>query len=195
MAVLVCASVVLLLGSPVALYWLGLSAIEGRPTKPTQIASVEQQSLVWKRAHGEGEPRVEADNPYAYLASILSSQRQRTPPGQLVTWWVASDYLAKQEGHKGMGWWHLSGAALSIWLSRNWTSEEILSAAARSRQSASDAVHCTAAHGQEGHPRMPKPPEKIMERQTMMEPFDPPAGFQFLPFKIGYRNLSRSHPD
>ena len=42
-------------------------------------------------------------------------------------------HLLNHQRHKGMSWWHLSGAALAIWLSRNWTDEEILSAAALSR--------------------------------------------------------------
>lgn len=58
------------------------------------------------------------------------------PPGQLVTWWVAREYLVSHKQYQGMGWWHLSGAALAIWLSRNWTSDEILSAAAQLRQCA-----------------------------------------------------------
>jgi hypothetical protein len=124
----------LLLASPLGLYWVGLSNIEGRPRKPTHLASVEQQSLVWKRAHGNGAPRVEVDTPYSYLISIFSTQR--TAPSRLVTWWVARDYLSSHKRYEGMERWHLSGAALVIWLSRNWTSEEILSAAAQLRQSA-----------------------------------------------------------
>jgi hypothetical protein len=136
-AVLICASTALLLASPLALYWFGLSGIEGRPQKPTHLAPVEQQALVWKRAHGAGAPRVETNNPYAYLASLFFARQQQIPPGQLVTWWVARDYLVTHNRNKGMGWWHLSGMALVIWLSRNWTSEEILSAATRLRRSAS----------------------------------------------------------
>jgi len=75
-------------------------------------------------------PYVSADNPYSYVASVFFAQ-PRTPPGQLVTWWVARDYLISHKRYKGMGWWHLSGVALAIWLSRNWTSDEILSAAAQ----------------------------------------------------------------
>lgn len=80
-------------------------------------------------------PHVDVDNPYAYFASIFFEPQRRTAPGKLITWWVASDYIVKQKGLKGMGWWHLSGAALAIWLSRNWTSEEILSAASQLRRS------------------------------------------------------------
>lgn len=134
MAVTICAIATLLLASPLGLYWLGLSKVEGRPQRPTHLASVEQQSLVWKGAHGDGVARVHADNPYTYLVSIFSARR--TPPSRLVTWWVARDYIASHKRYEAVGWWHLSGAALAIWLSRNWTSEEILSAASQLRQSA-----------------------------------------------------------
>jgi hypothetical protein len=29
-----------------------------------------------------------------------------------------------------MIWWHLSGAALTIWVTRNWTTDQIVTAAA-----------------------------------------------------------------
>jgi hypothetical protein len=135
--VIACTTFALLLGFPVALYSLGLSGVESRPQKPLQLASAEQKAAVWKRARGEGTPYVTADNPYSYGASVFFASVPRTPPGQLVTWWVARDYLVRHKRYKGMGWWHLSGAALAIWLSCNWTSDEILSAAAQLHQSAS----------------------------------------------------------
>ena len=131
-----CTMFALLLGLPLALYSLGLSGVDGRPQKPVKLASAEQKIAVWKRARGEGMPYVEADNPYSYVASVFFAQGPRTPPGQLVTWWVARDYLVRHKRYTGMGWWHLSGAALAIWMSRNWTSDEILTAAAQLRQSA-----------------------------------------------------------
>ena len=135
--VVACTSFALVLGLPLALYSLGLSGVDGRPQKPLQVASAEQTTAVWKRARGIGIPYVSADNPYSYIASVFFARGPRTPPGQLVTWWVARDYLVRHKRYQGMGWWHLSGAALAIWLSRNWTSDEILSAAAQLPQSAS----------------------------------------------------------
>jgi hypothetical protein len=135
-AVVACTTFTLLLGLPLALYSLGLSGIEGRPQKPLQLASAEQKIAVWDRARGKGTPHIAADNPYSYVATVFFAHERRTPPTQLVTWWVARDYLVRHKRYKGMGWWHLSGAALAIWLSRNWTSDEILSAAAQLRQSA-----------------------------------------------------------
>ena len=134
-AVVTCATFVLLLGIPLALYSLGLRGVEGRPQKPLQVASAEQKISVWKRVRGNGVPYISADNPYSYMASVFLAQGPRTSPQQLVTWWVARDYLVRHKRYQGLGWWHLSGAALAIWLSRNWTSDEILSAAAQLPQS------------------------------------------------------------
>lgn len=135
-AMVSCTTFTLVLVLPLALYSLGLSGVEGRLQKPLQLASAEQKADVWSRARGEGMPHVVGDNPYSYVARVLFEREQRTPPGQLVTWWVAREYLMRHKQHKGMGWWHLSGAAVTIWLSRNWTSDEILSAAVQLRQSA-----------------------------------------------------------
>jgi len=135
LAVVTCATFALLLVFPLCLYWLGLSGVEGRPEKPRQLASIEQQSMIWMRARGTGTPFVSADDSYTYLASIFFVQSKRAQPDRLVTWWVARDYLATHKRHNGMGWWHLSGAALTIWLSRNWTAEEILSGAVQLQKS------------------------------------------------------------
>ncbi|WP_313704982.1 hypothetical protein [Massilia sp.] len=99
-----------------------------------QLASQEQQALVWQQARGEGTPHITSMTPYSFAAKMLSKTRGRTHPGELVVWWVASDYLLKHRRYQGNSWWHLSGAALTIWLSQNWTKEEVLSAAFYSRQ-------------------------------------------------------------
>lgn len=132
-ATFLCVTAALLLASPLGLYCLGLSGIDGLPQKPLQLVSKEQQALAWKGARGSGVPRVEAMNPYSFAITLLVKKDLSAPPDQLIVWRVASSYLMSHQRHKGMGWWHLSGAALAIWLSRNWTSEEILSAAVLSR--------------------------------------------------------------
>ncbi len=122
------------MSSPLALYWLGLSGVEGLPSKPTVLASQERQLWVWKEARGKGVPSVTPLNPYSYVFRLIANQSEPNHPGNLVAWWVASDYLSEHQRFKGMGWWHLSGAALTIWLSQNWSSEEMLSEAVASLQ-------------------------------------------------------------
>jgi hypothetical protein len=132
-AILLCFVAALLLAFPLGMYWLGLSGVDGFPQKPLQLVPKEQQVLVWRDARGDGAPRIEAMNPYSFAITLLVDGNLSAPPDQLIVWRVASSYLIGHQRNKGMGWWHLSGAALTIWLSRNWTSEEILSAAALSR--------------------------------------------------------------
>lgn len=130
MSIAFCITVALFLAMPLGLYWLGLSGVEGLPQKPQQLVTKEQEAIVWRRAGGVGEPRIDKMNPYSYVvALVVGKEEPRTTPGQRIAWWVASDYLSSHRRHRGMEWWHLSGAALMIWVSRNWTSEEILSAA------------------------------------------------------------------
>lgn len=138
LAVFTFAAAALSLALPLALYFLGLSGIEGRPPRPLHLASAEEKLAVWNRAGGSGVPNIEADNPHTYLFSVFFVQGHRPPPGKLLSLWVARDYLARCKRYEGMGWWHLSGAALAVWLSRNWTSDEIISAAAQLRPSAID---------------------------------------------------------
>lgn len=129
LTILLCITVTLLLALPPGLCWLGLSGVDGFPQKPLQLASKEQQALVWKRAHGNGVPRIAAINPYSFAITLLVKKDPGVQPEQLIVWRLAAGYLISHQRHKGMGWWHLSGAALTIWLSRHWTQEEILSAA------------------------------------------------------------------
>lgn len=119
----------LLLASPYLLYRLGLSGVEGFPQKPALTASRGQQARVWSEALGVGTPHVVATNPYLYAARLVFTPGAATPPGELIAWRVAARHLMTHRRYQGMAWWHLSGTALTIWLSRNWTEEEILSAA------------------------------------------------------------------
>ena len=55
-----------------------------------------------------------------------------------MAWSVARSYNATHLDDRRMLWWHASGAALTIWLTRNWTQEQILAAAARLEAPASN---------------------------------------------------------
>jgi hypothetical protein len=133
--------VVLALGSAVAiaiaalpwgLYALGLHYVDGRPTPPAQVASSSERAVVWMKARGTGLPTVPELSPYTYLLEHGAGNKA----GVLVAWWVASEYLAEHRQKQGMFWWHLSGAALTIWLTRNWSADELLTVAARRRGNA-----------------------------------------------------------
>ena len=122
------AIVVVLVGGPWAIYGLGLHGTVGRPEPPTALAAPERQLAVWQLAKGTAEPKPVSLNPYNYLQ--LAAKPGPSRPALLVAWWVASDYNISHQRYPGMGWWHLSGAALTIWLSRNWSIEQLLTKAA-----------------------------------------------------------------
>ena len=117
----------LALAAPLALYWLGLYAAGGRPEEPAAIALRDMQLIAWKSARGTGEPSVDPLNPYTYLWVAGSPGPRKA--GTLVAWRVASRHIQKHRRYQGMGWWHLSGAALTIWLTRNWSVEQLLTRA------------------------------------------------------------------
>jgi hypothetical protein len=112
------------LGLPWCAYWLGLLGVVGNPSPATEVATPHDQLAVWKEAQGMGEPVVVPLNPYTYLNVAVQPHSDR--PGLIVAWWVAREHMLKNQRMRGMGWWHLSGAALTIWLTRNWTSEQLL---------------------------------------------------------------------
>lgn len=128
---LLCTLALLVVSSPWWIYVWGLSRVEGRPERPVVMASAEDQARVWKFARGEGAPQVESINPYGAAIDFWRGDL-RPPPGERVAMWVARSHLMDQQRSAGMLSWHGSYAALTIWLTRNWTAEELMTAASRS---------------------------------------------------------------
>jgi hypothetical protein len=125
MAILI---LILALASPMLLYAVGLHGVSGRPALPKALAPSEERLAVWKKARGTGEPVLEPVNPYNYISGVA----RMSDPGLLVAWWVASEYNLEHQRYKDGLWWHLSGAALTIWLTRHWSIDQLLSKVAGS---------------------------------------------------------------
>jgi arginine exporter protein ArgO len=117
---------IIVIAGPWGLYWLGLQASEGKPSPPSVLASPETQLAAWKRVRGVGTPSVTPLNPYTYISDAVLSGPRPLQPSLLVAWTVASGHLLDHRKYKSMFWWHLSGASLTIWLTRNWTTEQLL---------------------------------------------------------------------
>jgi len=111
--------------APWALYGLGLHGVDGRPQLPAKIATLAEQESVWRRARGTGTPNVIKLNPYTYFHHAGEPGPHRA--SVIAAWWVASEYLSDHKRYESMAWWHFSGAALTIWVTRNWSTEQILS--------------------------------------------------------------------
>ena len=116
----------LLLLSPWLIYAVMLASIEGRPARPERLVAAQEQARIWQLADGTGALRSEPMSPYGFAWELFAPAGQ-PPAGETLAYWVSRDYLLAQP-RRGMLTWHLSNAALTIWLTRNWTAEELASA-------------------------------------------------------------------
>lgn len=120
--VVLLALLVIVIG-PWGLYWLGLHAVNGVPEPPTSVATETEINEIWLEFKGKGLPEVAPTSPHVYIYQLYKHNINNT--GLRLAWQVASNHLITNKKYKGNGWWHLSGAALTIWVSRNWSSEQI----------------------------------------------------------------------
>jgi hypothetical protein len=110
--------------APWVLYWKGLSEIEGRPTPATHAATTEQIDGMLKKLRLTQSVQIRPSSPYSYLL-----QGGANDPSARVAWVVARAYNVQHLSNRRF--WHLSGAALTVWLTRNWTPSELITAAAQ----------------------------------------------------------------
>lgn len=125
------ATVALALGlcllAPWLAYEIALARLPGLPERPQQLATPQQQDQVWRQAGGEGELAVQALNPYGFVVALVV--RDRVRPGEDLAAWVAREHLRALPREGGMLRWHVSNAALTVWLTRHWSAAELASAA------------------------------------------------------------------
>lgn len=114
---------VLLLG-PWAIYEAGLANIVVLPTPPsTTPVSVADAKAIWSEFKEPGSMTVEPLSPYGYALALFTDLP--LPPGAHVAWFVARNHNSENLKNRRMIWWHTSGAALTIWLTRNWSTEQL----------------------------------------------------------------------
>ncbi len=117
--------VTVIVGGPWSLYWLGLYGVSGQPALPVSIATPDLQTGAWQHAGYEGSPVLAVLDPVTYLLS--ASGQEAPPPATLFAWRIAVSYNRDHQRYAGPVWKNLSGAAMSIWLTRNWTIEQLMS--------------------------------------------------------------------
>ena len=107
---------------PWLIYWMGLSEIEGRPTPAAHAVTAEQIDNLLNRLRISRPVQIDPISPYSYfLQGVHPSASTR------IAWVIASSHNAQHlSDHR---YWHLSGAALTIWLTRNWTPTELIARA------------------------------------------------------------------
>ena len=130
-------AILLIVGSIFAFPWLlygwGLSVANGRPEpgQPTPLTSAAVRAAVSQCK--EPDPfTVRRLDPVTLLYGKMFSRSLEAAPGERVAGRLALTHNAKSK-HRSMFYWHLSGAALAIWITRNWTEEQIAGAAIRDR--------------------------------------------------------------
>lgn len=115
----------LIFAAPWGLYYLGLQGISGKPALPVALLTDERQIELWQKAGCEGRPALDELNPVHYIMTAPS--QEAPPPATMFAWRIASAYQREHKLHDGAMWQQLSGAALAIWITRNWSIEQILS--------------------------------------------------------------------
>ena len=127
--------------APWLAYWIGLTKIEGRPVRPVRDVrdvTAEELDRFCKQLRISQPCQVDQLSPYSYLLHLLHSlQGDRGSAGPRIAWIVARSHNAKHLDDRR--YWHLSGAALIIWLTRNWTSSELIARAIELENSAAAA--------------------------------------------------------
>jgi hypothetical protein len=112
--------------APWVIYWYGLRQVEGRPTAAVHVASTGQVDLLFKQLKITQPVQIDPVSPYTYLL-----QGARPDPSTRVAWIIARSFNVEHlsDHRHRMLIWHLSGAALTIWLTRNWTPAELIAKA------------------------------------------------------------------
>jgi transglycosylase-like protein len=123
---------VLVLGSVEALYRYGLSRVGELPRAPSPRTDFASQVL-WASVE-EAPLQLHPVWPWTFAAHFVQTWRHRRhgqgSSGFLMSWHVARQWLASRPEHERapMRNWHFHGLALSVWISRHWTAEEVMTA-------------------------------------------------------------------
>ena len=127
------ALVLVVLLAPWGLYEWGLSNIDGRPVPPhgTKL-SAEDDALLRHHLNTDSRIPIEPLSPWKYVAALVMSDREQSPLGNgaYAAWLIARNYNSSHLKDRHTIYWHLSGAALTIWITRHWTADQILAGAA-----------------------------------------------------------------
>src|SRR5688500_15598051 len=118
----------LLAAGPWLAYGVGLLNLDGRPEPPPRAErlSVAEQEVVRIALRKSGVLAVPELSPWSWAASLVADPEQLRRPGiaaarAAAEAWTASHLRLRQRWLR-----QTSSVALTIWLTRNWTSEQIL---------------------------------------------------------------------
>jgi hypothetical protein len=112
-------------------YVAGLAKAHGRPepASPAHYSS-EAVAAAWARCDEQLPLATQQLSPWGYAGRLLFGNALRAAPGERAAWRIAATHNVRHPVG-GSFWWHMSGAALTIWLTRHWSAEQIGATLAR----------------------------------------------------------------
>jgi len=129
----------LLLGSglPLGAYWLGLENAIGRPVPPSSLRfSTTSAAVVWNQRKEVFPITLRPITPWHFYDLLWCSRNDdtledfltcnRKYPGLRASAYVAKAHLIGKMKQNGVVWRYLSRTSLAIWMSRNWSSEQLV---------------------------------------------------------------------
>ena len=126
-----CAAAVAL-ASPGVLYAFLMWRFESRPVPALPLNDVAVEETQWLRCSETLPVTVETLNPWRYAFLMLNEKPEAgLPRGSRTAWQIARAHNLAHLDNRS--WWHPAGAALTIWLTRNWSARQLVATAARER--------------------------------------------------------------
>jgi hypothetical protein len=119
------AAVAFLLLLPGVLYVLAVLRVDGQP-KPADPSAYDPKTLMlaWTRCGETSSFSIQPLNPWIIAGRFIFGDARSQRPGELAAWQIARAHnVAHQVGSNF--WWHLSGASLTVWITRQWSAEQI----------------------------------------------------------------------
>ena len=119
----------LLVLAPWAVYELGLWNIATLPAPPdsANITAATKQAI-WNQFEEPGPVSVTPLSPHGYIVALATNERS-LPPGARIAWCVARNHNSGTLKHGRTIWWRISGMALTIWLTRNCSADQLIAKA------------------------------------------------------------------
>ncbi len=116
---------------PYGIYYLGLSNTQSYPKLPVNaITDDERVKELWEKYKGIGSPELKKISPWTYISMIEKCSVDKKCveyPGLQHTRYVASEHVLDTGKSKSSLMWHISIASNTIWISNNWTIDQVLS--------------------------------------------------------------------
>ncbi|MEM6497952.1 MAG: hypothetical protein AAF709_14670 [Pseudomonadota bacterium] len=121
----------LLMASPWLLYWTALSTVNGRPAPPrAPYLSEAKANQLWLCLGQKLPVFIAPMSPLSIAINVVTGNPSKfETTGHFVAWQVAKNHNLRNRANRDMLMWHVTGSGLTIWLTRNWSADEILLAA------------------------------------------------------------------